>query len=114
MKQAEKTAEPPSSLSRLPNFMIGRDSQCHWIVCEPNGTRGGLFVNRAEALRYIRFENENHVRSLPPDALAWPNSHLYFDDAHPLPQAIVDPIRDPLLGRVDGFDQDKAESKRDE
>ena len=37
--------------------------------------------------------------SLPPDALAWPDSHLFidFDDARPLAQAIVDTIRDPLL-----------------
>src|SRR5580658_3836590 len=60
MKQAEKTAEPPASLLRSPIFMIGQDSQGHWVVCEPNGTRGGVFVDRAEALRYIRSENENH------------------------------------------------------
>jgi PAS domain S-box-containing protein len=37
--------------------------------------------------------------SLPSDALAWPDSHLFidFDDARPLAQAIVDTIRDPLL-----------------
>ena len=37
--------------------------------------------------------------SLRPDALAWPDSHLFidFDDARPLAQAIVDTIRDPLL-----------------
>jgi hypothetical protein len=52
-------AEPPSRLS-CPLFMIGQDSRGHWVVCEQNGARGGLFINRAEALRYIRFENENH------------------------------------------------------
>ena len=36
---------------------------------------------------------------MPPDALAWPDSHPFidFDDARPLAQAIVDTIRDPLL-----------------
>jgi PAS domain S-box-containing protein len=42
-------------------------------------------------------ENSNsRERSPPPDALAWPDSHPYFGDA-PLPQAIVDTIRDPFL-----------------
>jgi hypothetical protein len=54
-------AEPPSRLS-CPLFMIGQDSRGHWVVCEQNGARGGLFINRAEALRYIRSENENYPR----------------------------------------------------
>ncbi len=49
-------SEPPSR----PTFMLGQDSRGHWVVCEQNGARGGLFINRAEALRYIRSENENH------------------------------------------------------
>ncbi len=40
--------------------MIGQDSGGHWVVSDQTGDRGGLFVNRAEALRYIRSENENH------------------------------------------------------
>jgi hypothetical protein len=59
MKYTKKIAEPPS-FSRSPIFMIGQDCQGHWVVCELKGIRGGLFVNRAEAVRYIRFENENH------------------------------------------------------
>jgi PAS domain S-box-containing protein len=41
--------------------------------------------------------SNSRERSPPPDALAWPDSHQYFDDTHLLPQAIVDTIRDPLL-----------------
>jgi hypothetical protein len=52
-------AEPPSR-PVSPIFMIGQDSRGHWVVCDQTGDRGGLFVNRAEALRYIRSENENH------------------------------------------------------
>ncbi len=58
MKITQDT-EPPSRPSR-PFFMLGQDSRGHWVVCEQNGARGGLFINRAEALRYIRSENENH------------------------------------------------------
>ena len=43
--------------------------------------------------------SNSRERSLPLDALAWPDSHLFidFDDARPLAQAIVDTIRDPLV-----------------
>jgi hypothetical protein len=51
--------EPPSPLprSKTPQFLIGKDSQGHWVVQEQNGVCGGLFINRAEALRYAMFEN---------------------------------------------------------
>jgi two-component sensor histidine kinase len=45
-------------------------------------------------------ETSNYrARSLPGVVLAWPNSQPFvdLDDAHPLAQAIVDTIRDPLL-----------------
>jgi len=58
MKIAQET-EPPSRL-RTPFFMVGQDSRGHWVVRDQNGARGGLFVNRAEALRYIRSENGSH------------------------------------------------------
>jgi hypothetical protein len=51
-------AEPPSCL-RPPFFLIGQDSRGNWVVREQNGMRGGLFIDRNEALRYIRFENGN-------------------------------------------------------
>ena len=50
--------EPPSCL-KPPLFMIGRDARGNWVVQDQNGVRGGLFVDRAEALRYVRFENGN-------------------------------------------------------
>lgn len=43
--------------------MIGQDSRGHWVAQDLNGARGGLFVNRAEALRYIRSENGNRPHS---------------------------------------------------
>jgi hypothetical protein len=44
--------------------MIGQDSHGNWVVQDQAGTRGGLFVDRAEALRYIRFENGIHPHAL--------------------------------------------------
>ena len=54
-----KEAEPPStSPSFTPNlFYIGRNSRGAWVVQDQSGLRGGLFIDRAEALRFALFEN---------------------------------------------------------
>ena len=66
MQQREE-AEPPSS-SQAPNlqapsqaswFRVGRDGQGNWVVQDPRGIRGGLFVDRDQALRFVRAENGN-------------------------------------------------------
>jgi hypothetical protein len=38
-------------------FMIGRNSRGNWVVRDQVGLRGGLFVDRTEALRFALFEN---------------------------------------------------------
>jgi hypothetical protein len=37
--------------------MVGQDRRGNWVVQEQKGMRGGLFVNREAALRYVRAEN---------------------------------------------------------
>jgi hypothetical protein len=37
--------------------LIGRNRRGNWIAREQNGLFGGLFVNRAEAVKYALFEN---------------------------------------------------------
>jgi hypothetical protein len=54
-------SEPPSCSSV---FMIGQDSRGNWIVRDQSGLRGGLFVGRAEALRYVRSESGNRARTV--------------------------------------------------
>jgi hypothetical protein len=49
----------PSSYLRAPLFMIGQNSHGNWVVQNLSGTRGGLFIDRAAALRFARFENGN-------------------------------------------------------
>lgn len=56
MEKAEPAAEPPSCL-QPPIFMIGRDSKGHWVAQEKSGARGGLFINRAQALKFAKFES---------------------------------------------------------
>ena len=46
--------EPPS---RNNLFMIGRNSRGNWVVRDQAGLRGGLFIDRTEALRFALFEN---------------------------------------------------------
>jgi hypothetical protein len=50
--------EPPSC---PPIFLIGQDSRGNWVVQDKAGTRGGLFVDRGEALRYIRLESARYA-----------------------------------------------------
>jgi hypothetical protein len=59
----DNDAEPPSYV-KPPLFMIGKNSRGNWVVQDQNGVRGGLFVDRAEALRYVRFENGNQPQAV--------------------------------------------------
>jgi hypothetical protein len=52
----DQQSEPPSWL-RPPLFMVGQDSRGNWVVQDKKGMRGGLFVNREAALRYVRSES---------------------------------------------------------
>jgi hypothetical protein len=61
MIQKQKT-EPPSCL-RIPLFMVGQDGHGNWVVQNQNGTRGGLFVDRIDALRFVRSENANRTQA---------------------------------------------------
>ncbi|HEY4405400.1 MAG TPA: hypothetical protein VGN55_12210 [Xanthobacteraceae bacterium] len=55
-------AEPPSSHSSL--FRVGKDSHGHWVVQDQQGLRGGLFLDRAEALKFAMFENGNRPQAV--------------------------------------------------
>jgi hypothetical protein len=51
----EKQPEPLSWL-RPPLFMMGQDLRGNWVVQEQGSARGGLFIDREAALRFIRAE----------------------------------------------------------
>jgi len=60
-----KPVEPPSCSSAVANVvLIGRNRRGSWIVREQNGLFGGLFVNRAEAIKYALFENGRHPETI--------------------------------------------------
>jgi len=83
MKEAQET-EPPSCL-RLPMFMVGQDSHGNWVVQDQSGIRGGLFVDRDQALRFVKSENGN---STPPVVMV--AGILELDMAR-MPRAAHDP-----------------------
>jgi hypothetical protein len=58
-------SEPPSpNYSRSSLFLIGKNSRGHWVVRDQSGLCGGLFVDRAEALKFAMFENGNRPQAV--------------------------------------------------
>ncbi len=63
VRQDPARQEPPSPQgSSL--YLIGRDSQGRWVVQDQRGLHGGLFVNRAQALKYALFENGHRPQAV--------------------------------------------------
>jgi hypothetical protein len=59
-----KLVEPPSCSSPSKLVFIGRNSRGQWVVQEQSGLFGGLFVNRAQAVKYALFENGRHPETI--------------------------------------------------
>jgi hypothetical protein len=59
-----KLVEPPSCSSASTITLIGKDSRGNWVAQEQNGLYGGLFVNRAQAIKYALFENGHHPETI--------------------------------------------------
>jgi hypothetical protein len=55
--------EPPSRC-RAKSFRIGRNSRGNWVVQDQSGLCGGLFVDRAEAVKFAMFENGNRPQAV--------------------------------------------------
>ena len=61
-----RQAEPPSIVpcSRPLQFQIGRDSRGNWVVQDDRGLCGGLFIDRAQALRFAMLENGSRPQAV--------------------------------------------------
>jgi hypothetical protein len=59
-----KLVEPPSCSSASAIVFIGKNSRGNWVAQEQNGHYGGLFVNRAQAVKYALFENGRHPETI--------------------------------------------------
>ena len=59
-----KLVEPPSCSSLSNVVFIGRNRSGQWVAREQNGLYGGLFVNRAQAVKYALSENGHHPETI--------------------------------------------------
>ena len=59
-----KLVEPPWCSSASTIVFIGKNSRGNWVAQEQNGLYGGLFVNRAQAVKYALFENGHHPETI--------------------------------------------------
>ena len=59
-----KLVEPPSCNSASTITFIGRNSRGNCVAQEQHGLYGGLFVNRAQAVKYALFENGHHAETI--------------------------------------------------
>jgi len=59
-----KLVEPPSCSAASTIVFIGKNSRGNWVAQEQNGLYGGLFVNRAQAVKYALFENGHHPETI--------------------------------------------------
>jgi hypothetical protein len=59
-----KLVEPPSRSAASTIVFIGKNRRGHWVAQEQNGLYGGLFVNRAQAVKYALFENGRHPETI--------------------------------------------------
>src|SRR6266404_4935661 len=59
-----KLVEPPSCSAASTIVFIGQNSRGNWVAQEQNGLYGGLFVNRAQAIKYALFENGHHPETI--------------------------------------------------
>ena len=48
--------DPPQGESR---FVVGRDTQGRWVVCDQRGLVGGLFADRDTAVHFAQFESDH-------------------------------------------------------
>jgi len=56
--------EPPPTGRPKSLFRIGKNSRGNWVVQDQSGLCGGLFVDRAEAVKFAMFENGNRPQAV--------------------------------------------------
>jgi hypothetical protein len=59
-----KPAQAPSCFCLSSLVFIGKNRRGQWVALEQNGLFGGLFVDRAQAVKYALFENDRRPESI--------------------------------------------------
>ncbi len=63
-KQITGSEEPPSRGPSQPSILVGKDREGHWVVKDQAGLHGGIFVDRAQALKYAMREIADRVQAV--------------------------------------------------
>lgn len=45
-------------------FVVGLDTEGHWVAIETHGRGGGIFTDRDAAIRYAEFETSHRPRAV--------------------------------------------------
>jgi hypothetical protein len=53
-----------TKIEKNPLFFIGQNRRGNWVAKMKHGLIGGLFINRAAALKFALFENGNHPEAV--------------------------------------------------
>ncbi len=56
--------DPADAPPRMAALMIGQNHRGQWVVRDPRGMRGGIFANRAEAVRFATWEHGRPMMAL--------------------------------------------------
>ena len=83
-----KLVEPPSCSSASTIVFIGKNKRGQWVAQEQSGLYGGLFVKRAQAVKYALFENGHH-----PETIVELSREIELDMGDKLPFPIADTPR---------------------
>jgi hypothetical protein len=59
--------------ARVP-WSVGRDDAGRWVVRDPSGLHGGIFIDRKSALRFALFGSGRHASVLVPDIIRFSNN----------------------------------------
>jgi hypothetical protein len=57
-------ATVPHAPTAAPLYYIGRNGSGHWVVRDASGRSGGIFVDRAQAIKFAMFENGRHPEAV--------------------------------------------------
>ena len=83
-----KLVEPPSCSAASTIVFIGKNSRGAWVAQEQTGLYGGLFVNRAQAVKYALFENGHH-----PETIIELSHEIELDMSGKRPSSAIGPRR---------------------
>jgi hypothetical protein len=63
-KNEDLETSMPTKIEKTPLVLIGQNRRGNWVAKMKHGLIGGLFINRAAALKFALFENGNHPEAV--------------------------------------------------